>query len=55
MLVRNFKKIDIKGTRILFDGRGSNEFLLLRGTNFKTTCHILSYFFGTVITLIDLI
>ena len=30
----------LKGTRILFDGRGSNEFLLLRGTNSKSACHI---------------
>ena len=36
----------LKGTRISFDGRGSDEFLPLRSTNSKPThvilCHILS-------------
>ena len=33
-LVRNFFKNALKGTRILFDRRGLNIFLPLRGTNF---------------------
>ena len=34
VLVGNFRKNSLKVTRILFDGRGSIEILLLRGHHF---------------------
>ena len=40
-------KNTIKGTRISFDGCGSNGFLSLRGTNSKRSCHISSAISGT--------
>ena len=42
--LRKILKNTLKGSRISFDGRGSNGFSPLRGTNSKTThvifCHI---------------
>ena len=37
---RKFSKNTLKGTRISFDGCGSNDFSLLRGTKSKTT-HVI--------------
>ena len=39
---RKFSKDTLKGTRILLDGRSSNIFLPLRGTQCNSSCHNVS-------------
>jgi len=45
MLIRKFEKNLLRDTENLFCGRGMKWFLPLRGTIFKTTHYILSWFF----------
>ena len=46
VLVGNFEKKTLRGTKILFCRRGLKCFSPLRGTNTKTTHYLLSNFFS---------